>query len=76
MTFACVSLNLACRLVPTFPKADQPSLYLGDAYWRKAVAAFGESCRRCGHVLTARFDPKRASAFQLFCVARFTYSIT
>src|SRR5258708_18159530 len=57
MTFACVSLNLACRLVPTFPKADQPSLYLGDAYWRKAVAAFGESCRHCGHVLTARFYP-------------------
>jgi hypothetical protein len=23
------------------------------------VAAFGESCRRCGHCLTARFDPER-----------------
>src|ERR1700687_3671404 len=59
MTFACVSLNLACRLVPTFPKADQPSLYLGDAYWRKAVAAFGESCRCCGHVLASLTDPQR-----------------
>jgi hypothetical protein len=31
--------------------------------WRRskrvAMAAFGESCRRCGHVLTARFDPLR-----------------
>jgi hypothetical protein len=23
------------------------------------MAAFVESCRRCGHVLTARFDPER-----------------
>jgi hypothetical protein len=23
------------------------------------MAAFDESCRRCGHVLTARFDPER-----------------
>jgi hypothetical protein len=26
------------------------------------MAAFGESCRRSGHVLMARFDPKRACA--------------
>jgi hypothetical protein len=25
------------------------------------VAAFGESCRDSGHVLTARFDPNRSS---------------
>jgi hypothetical protein len=65
MTFACVSLNLACRLVPTFPKADQPSLYLGAAYWRKVVAAFGESCRRCGHVLASLSDPKATSRTSL-----------
>jgi hypothetical protein len=35
-----------------------------------AMAASGESCRRCGHVLTARFDPLLPSAVQLFCAAK------
>jgi hypothetical protein len=35
-----------------------------------ALAAFGESCRRCGHVLTARFDPKRRFGAASCCIAR------
>jgi hypothetical protein len=35
-----------------------------------AMAAFGESCRCCGHVLMARFDPLLPSGVQTFCVAR------
>jgi hypothetical protein len=36
--------------------------YLGN---EAAMAAYGECCRRCGHVLTARFDdPKQANASQ------------
>ena len=31
----------------------------GVAFETAATAAFGESCRRRGHALTARFDPER-----------------
>jgi hypothetical protein len=31
--------------------------YSARSWERAAMAAFGESCRRCGHVLAPRFDP-------------------
>jgi hypothetical protein len=37
------------------------------------MAAFGESCRRCGHGLAAATDPEPPSAAQLFCIAKFLF---
>jgi hypothetical protein len=37
------------------------------------MTAFGESCRRCGHVLAARFDPKRRSPANFCCVAKLLF---
>ncbi len=51
---------------------------IGGPAWRSwscahagddTVTAFGESCRRSGHVLTARFDPQRSRRLKKQCGA-------